>query len=53
MLETLGKHAFQAAAPHLLHALSGANPNYPCIFPSIGYTVSIYLNWPTVLPLSS
>ena len=52
MLETLGKRAFQAAALHLLHAFSGASPNYPYIFPSISYTVSIYLNWPTVLPLS-
>lgn len=29
MLETLGKRAFQAAALHLLHAFSSANPNYP------------------------
>ena len=52
MLETLGKRAFQAAAPHLLHAFSVANADYPYIFPSISHTVSIYLNWPTVLPLS-
>ena len=39
MLENLGKRAFQAAALHLLHAFSGANPNYPYIFPSISYTV--------------
>ena len=52
MLENLGKRAFKETAPHLLHAFSGANPNYPYIFPSISHTVSIYLNWPTVLPLS-